>query len=212
MDVQGGFMRKTFVAFGIILLFVGVIVASASTTLLAEEKSHFSTRASVKDSWEVGPAPYKRNERLMVDFLPPNPEYDYLIPTYPLKIVVEITSSHGNKTVFEVIFKEIGGKLAPPEVNVTLSEDGLTVSDYQYEIGGIIRHTGNYTANITSRHLGTWRPKTLALKVEIVEKEYPYFFVLPIGIALIVVGGSLSVWGAKSSTRSRKLSSKVRKR
>lgn len=205
-------MRKSFVAFGIVLLFVGAIVASASTTLLAEEKSHFSTRASVKDSWEVGPALYKRNEKLIVDFLPPNPKYD-IIPDYPVKIIFEITSSHGSKTIFEAKCKEgLEGGLAPPDISVVLSEDGLIVSGYQVEVGGIVSHTGNYTANITSRHMGTWHPKTLALKVEIVEKEYPYFFVLPIGVALIVVGGSLSVWGAISSTRTQKRSSKVRNR
>jgi len=212
MDVQGGFMRKTFVASGIVLLFVGVIVASASTTLLAEEKSQLLTRVSAKDSWEVGPAPYKQNEKLIVDFNPPDPEHD-VIPEYPIKIVFEVTSPQGSKTVFDAKFKEgFGGRLAPPDISVVSSEDGLTVSDYPLDVGGIVSHTGNYTANITTRHLGTWYPKTLALKAEIVEKEYPYFFVLPIGVALIVVGGFLSVWGAKSSTRARKLSSKVRKR
>ena len=203
-------MRKAFLAFGIILVFAGVIVVSASNT--PEEKMpQISTIASAEHRWEVGPGRFKENEKLIVDFTPPNPEYD-LIPDYPVRIVVEVTGPEGGKTVFAVEFKEgFGGKLAPPKYTVVSNNDCLTVSDSLQDVCGIVHYTGDYFANVTTRRLGTWGPpKALFLKLEVVEMEYPFLFVQPIGIALIVVGGFLSVWGAISSKRKLRLGVKKR--
>lgn len=201
-------MRKAFVALGIILVFTGVIVASVST--MPTEKSERSTVATApQNSWEVS-GRVDEGDKLSVEFNPPDLD-ELLFPEPTLKLLVEVTDCHGGKTVFEMEFKRgFGGKTVLYNLTVVSKEDGLTVSDSPIEVGGIVSRTDDYLANITTRRF--WGPPSnLRLVTEVVHKEYPYFFVLlPIGILLLVVGGFLSFWGARSSKR--KLRSRKGKR
>lgn len=212
-------MRKAFVALGIILVFAGVIVTSAST--IATEKSERSTVATApRNSWEVS-GRLNEGDKLSVEFNPPNLD-ELLVPDPTLKLLVEVTDSHGGKTVFEVEFKRgFGGNTLLNNVTVVSKEDGLTVSDPPIqEVGGTVPYTDDYLANITTRKTARyitptegeeyWAPSNLRLVKEVVHKEYPYLFGLPIGILLVVVGGSLSFWGVRSSKR--KLRSRKKKR
>lgn len=197
-------MGKAFVAFGIILVFAGVIVASAST--MPTETSEVSTVATAPDKWEVSGL-FDENEKLLVSFT--KPELDELtIPDPYLKVRVEITGPQGGKTVFELEFRRgFGGETMLYNLTLVSNEDGLTISD-PWEVGGIVPYSGNYLANITTRRL--WGPPTnLWLEAEVFHKEYPYLFVLPIGIPLAVVGGSLSFLSVRSSKR--KPRSKIKK-
>lgn len=190
-------MRKALVALGIVLVFAGVIVASVSVTA-TEKPPYTTTITTAQNQWEVGPGRFKKGEKLLVYFFPPPDLERYPDPS--AKISVEITGPRGGKTVFLVNFSRQFGKSVPPEFYLISNEDGLTVSNPPNELGGFVRYTGDYWANITTRRL--WDvPRTLELSLEIVDKEHPYLFVLPMGIALIVVGGCLSIWGAKSSKR-----------
>lgn len=198
-------MRKAFVALGIILLFAGLIVASVSARV-SENKQSFLVHES-KDSWETS-GHFEKDDKLIFTFSPTPLEGE----SFPdgggnATIYVEIVDPYGNKTVFKVVFSRVGGYPAPPKFSVVSNEGGLIVSEPLGEIGGIVCFKGYYLANITTRN---WeRPRTLQLHAEIVEKEYPYLSILPVGITLIVVGGSLSIWGAKSSKR--RLRSRMKK-
>lgn len=202
-------MNKAFVALGIILLFAGVIAASAST--MATEKSEVSPVDTASKAWEIS-GQYFKGEKLLFSFA--TPELDNPIPEYPLKIRVEVTGPQGSKTVFELEYKptslEDPTRLYLYNITVTLNEDGLTVSDILTEKnGGIVPYDGNYLANITTRRL--WGPpQNLMLEKEVFHNEYPYLFVLPIGVPLAVVGGSLSFLSVRSSKR--KLRSRTKKR
>jgi len=210
-------MRKAFVALGIILLFAGVIVTSASA--IPTEKSERSTVATApRNEWEIS-GRLDEGNKLSVEFNPPNLD-ELLVPEPALKLRVEVTNSHGGKTVFEMEFKRgFGGNTVLNNVTVVSKEDGLAVSNPPTEVGGIVPYTDDYLANITTRKTARyitpreeefWAPSNLRLVKEVVHKEYPYLFVLPIGIMLMVVGGSSSFWGVRSSKR--KLQSRKKKR
>jgi len=210
-------MRKAFVAWGIILLFAGVIVTSASA--VPTEKSERSTVATaLRNEWEIS-GRLNEGDKLSVEFNPPDLD-ELLVPEPTLKLLVEVTDSHEGKTVFEMEFKRgFGGNTILNNITVVSKEDGLTVSNPPTEVGGIVPYTGDYLANITTRKSARysmpreeefWAPSNLRLVKEVVHKEYPYLFVLPIGIMLMVVGGSLSFWGVRSSKR--KLRSRKKER
>ncbi len=178
-------------AIGIILAFVGVIVTSVSVTFAQYSDPVFLTDAPV-GSWEIE-AHYEKNDKILVYFNPPNPDM-YPDPT-PM-IFVEVIDPFGKKAVFNVTFPES----RPPEVSLVSNEGGLIVSDPPQELGGIVVYTGTYTANITTRRF--WTPQ--GLELHRARASYPYRFVWPIGIAVIVAGCSLSVWGSRSVERKLK--------
>jgi len=210
-------MRKAFVALGIILLFAGVIVTSASA--IPTEKSERSTVATApRNEWEIS-GRLNEGNKLSVEFNPPDLD-ELLVPEPTLKLLVEVTDPHGGKTVFEMEFKTgFGGNTVLNNITLVSKEDGLTVSNPPTEVGGIVPCTGDYLANITTRKTARyitpreeefWAPSNLRLVKEVVHKEYPYLFVLPIGVMLMVVGGSLLFWGVRSSKRKLRLRKKKR--
>ena len=195
-------------AFGFILAFAGIITASISVQV-RENKQSFLVQEH-KDSW--GTTGYFEKDDKLIFTFNPTPLEEELNP-FPdgqtATVNVEIVNPYGNKTVFKIVFSRVGENLAPPEFSVVSNEGSLIVSEPLEEVGGFVRYAGDYLANITSRY--NWGPpRTVQLYGEIVEKEYPYLFILPVGITLISVGGSLSVWGAKRSKR--KLLSRIKKR
>jgi len=198
-------MKKALVIFGIILVFAGVIVAS--TSVIHTEESERSTVATAPpNEWEVS-GPFNKGDMLSVEFVPPNLN-ELVIADSNLKLSVEVADSHGGKTVFEMEFSQtgFGGSTILKNLTIVSNEDGLTASNPPTEVGGIVPHTDDYSANITRVRVsyiapgeGFWVPSNLKLVKEVVCKEYPYLFALPIGIILMVVGGCLSFWGATSS-------------
>jgi hypothetical protein len=205
-EICGYFMNRSFVVLGIVLLFTGVIVASAST--MATETPESSIVKTTTNAWEISGL-FGENEKLLVDFTPPNME-QLIIPEPTLKLHVEITGPYESKTVFELEFAQRGfeGATVLWNLTVVLNENGLTVSDSMDEVGGIVPYAGNYSANITTRRW--WGPPaSLTLHAEVVHKEYPYLFGLAIGMPLAVVGGSLSFYSVRNSKR--KLRSRIKR-
>jgi hypothetical protein len=201
-------MRKAFLVLGIILLFSGVIVASAST-MATETQDYPVVATAPSGSWEVSGV-FNKNEKLIVDFTPPDMQ-QLMIPEPSLIVLIEVTGPYGSKTIFQEEFAQgVGMQSGTYIKNLTVitNEDGLIISDPLNEVSGNVPYTGNYSANITTRRL--WGPPTLlTLKKEVIHREYPYLFVLLIGIPLAVVGGSLSFLSARSSRR--KLRPKIKK-
>jgi hypothetical protein len=184
--------------FGIVLLFAGVIIASAST--ITNETSESSTVNTATNAWEISGV-FDKNEKLLVDFTPPDMS-QLMIPEPTLKLRVEITGPYESKTVFEMEFAQRGfeGRTVLWNLTIILNENGLTVGDSVDEVGGIVPYAGNYSANITTRRW--WGPPaSLTLSAEVVHKEHPYLFGLAIGIPLAVVGGSLSFYSVRNPKR-----------
>ena len=190
----GDYMKKLLVIIGIILVFVGIVVTSLSFSTVENSQPVLRYDGPV-ESWEIE-GHYEMDKKLLVYFNPPNLD---LYPDQTANIRVEIINPKGNKTVFEVLFSRMFGNPTPPEFSLVSNEGELIVDNPLGEVGGIVPYTGNYLANITTRRF--WGSPNLKLYGEIVEREYPNQFFLPIGLGLIVVGCTLTIWGAKSSER-----------
>jgi len=203
MEKLGDFVRKELLAFGAILVFVGVLVSSASTSSI--EKLDYPIVAEAEGQWEVS-ADFNESEKLLVDFLPPK-FGEYIFPNGDKAVVdVEIFDPDNNKTEFRITFYP----RRYPDFELLSNDGGLTVNEPIEGVGGVTRLNGLYTARIdefASIYYDGGPPGHLSLHKEVVEREYPYRSVLPIGVALIVAGASLSVW-AKSSKRTQRLRKK----
>ena len=188
-------MRKYFVAFGIILILTGVIVSSACNS--SNERTEQS--AVAQGQWEAS-GYFDKNEKLVVYLSEPTSEF---FPDSIATINVSVVDPAGNKSVLLIEYKKNFGF-----VNVTLDSNssGLIVDENSLDVGGIVNLSGNYTALVAEQAsllYGETGP-TVDLYKEIVERDYPYRDILPVGVAIIVFGASLSILAAKSSEKPRK--------
>ena len=196
-------MRKASLALGIVLVLVGIITCSASNSPM--EKLDYPEVKGAKEGWEVS-GHFNAGEKLLVLF-PPPAWGEYIIPNGDKATVdVEIFDPDNNKTEFRITFYP----RRYPDFELLSNDGGLTVNEPIEGVGGVTRLNGLYTARIdefASIYYDGGPPGHLSLHKEVVEREYPYRSVLPIGVALIVAGASLSVW-AKSSKRTQRLRKK----
>jgi hypothetical protein len=188
-------VRKYLAAFGIILMLAGVIVSSACNS----SKEHTEQSAVAKGQWEAS-GYFDKNEKLIIYLSEPTREF---FPDTIATINVSVVDPAGNKSVFLIEYKKNVGF-----VNVTLDSNssGLIVDENSLETGGITNLSGNYTALVAEQAsllYGETGP-TVDLYKEIVERDYPYRGMLPVGVAIIVFGASLSILSAKSSEEPRK--------
>lgn len=188
-------MRKYLVAFGIILVFAGVIVSSACNSF--KERTEQSEVA--EGLWEAS-GYFDSGEKLVVYLSQPTIEF---FPDHTATINVSVVDPAGNKSVFLIEYDKNYGF-----VNITLdsSSNGLIVDENSVDLGGIVNLSGNYTALVAEQAsflYGEAGP-TVDLYKETVERDYPYRSMLPVGVAIIVFGASLSIWAAKSSKEPRK--------
>ena len=188
-------MRKYVVAFGIILMFAGVIVSSACNSF--EERTEQSDVA--EGLWEAS-GYFDSGEKLVVYLSQPTIEF---FPDHTATINVSVVDPAGNKSVFLIEYDKNYGF-----VNITLDSisNGLIVDEDSVDLGGIANLSGNYAAVVAEQAsflYGETGP-TVDLYKETVERDYPYRSMLPVGVVLIVFGASLSIWAAKSSKEPRK--------
>lgn len=191
-------MKKYFLAFGIILVFVGVIVASASS-LTKEKDPQYEIIAENGGDWEIE-GNFVKDDNLVLSYTHPNLE---LWPDILVKVEIWPAEHYDNRTVFQIGYNKTLG-YDTTTIKVVSKGGGLTVEDVEgivQEIGGTVTYSGYYWANFTTRPTAYWEKASPTLEVKIVEKEYPFLFVLPIGIGLIAVGTSTSIWGMKASKR-----------
>ncbi len=192
-------MGKASLAFGIIILFVGVLICSASNS---SKENPGEIPVGIQNGWETSGYFDERNE-LLVWFTAPKKD---MVPDGWQVVVVDIFDPNGGKTRFVVSFKN--GVF--DHINVSSYDGGLIVSEPPTGVGGLTQCSGNYTACIdpeanplASLYYPQGPPKLELLKL-VVEKEYPYRSFLPVGIVLIVVGISLSIWSRRSLKRKRR--------
>lgn len=184
-------MRKRFLAFGIILLFVGILVFLSCNS--PTERTIVSQVAPPEKQWNVT-AYFNKYEKMIVNLGVP-PEFH---PDGLTNVTVTIVDPSGGKSVFLATYHSSTWGYIKYTLNS--SDNGLDVDDPTTSIGGVCNYSGNYTVQVDEQfsYLYDGAPQ-ISLSKEIVEKEYPYRSILPVGIAIIIVGTSVSIWSAKSS-------------
>jgi hypothetical protein len=195
-------VNRLLVGIGLVLIFFGVIVASASNTS-KDRTPQYVIIAGGNVPWETHGGPYESGVNLLVYFGTP-PE---TLPDLTFDVEIWPDSHYDNKTVFGIQYIPMLGRRI---VNVSLSSNdgGLAVSNQIQEIGGIVNYAGNYWVNITTRWSGWDPPPKPELRLEVVEKEYPYRFILPVGAGLGAVGASSLILGATSVNRKSQIKKK----
>jgi hypothetical protein len=197
-------VRKVLIAVGIVVIFFGVIVASASNTP-RDKPATYPLVAGGVTAWEVHGGPYEDGQKLLVYFgAPPEtlPEIAFCVEIWP-------DGRYENKTVFAVEYPLIVGHHSV-QFNLSSNAGGLAVSSPIQEIGGVVNYPGDYWANITTQWPGWDPPPMPELRLEVIEQEYPYRYILPIGAGLIAIGASSSILGATSVDRKSRLREKDR--
>lgn len=189
-------MRKALLAFGVVLVFAGVLVSLWSNLLV--EKIEASLVSRVEDRWEASGV-FSEGEKLFVDWEPPKWEERIPLPAgdhalYYVTVLAPLQDD--GETNLTVRFYLSG------DVNVTVSSSGGLSNFSSTVIGGVAQCSGTYVVRMdkTARfyYLGS-PPSYIQLWTETVKTDYLYLGALPIGVALIVAGASLSIWAAKSS-------------
>lgn len=192
-------MKRNFLGFGIILLFIGVILFSyfntppvkvERPTLLGEEYSSFDVSAE-----------FNQSQKLLVFFHAPRWD-DYPIPDPDTAIVdVDIYDPYENKTAFRVQFF----KRANPEISLRSNDTGgLEVSLPLEGPVGITKYAGEYRAHIDEKAAMFYNsapPPVLRIFAMSVALEYPYIGYLFLGVGLMASGVVVSVWSARSPPR-----------
>lgn len=192
-------VKRNFLGFGIILLFIGVILFSyfntppvkvERPTLLGEEYSSFDVSAE-----------FNQSQKLLVFFHAPRWD-DYPIPDPDTAVVdVDIYDPYENKTAFRVQFF----KRANPEISLRSNDTGgLEVSLPLEGPVGITKYAGEYRAHIDEKAAMFYNsapPPVLRIFAMSVALEYPYIGYLFLGVGLMASGVVVSVWSARSPPR-----------
>jgi len=133
---------------------------------------------------------------------------------------VNVTDRYGGVTGFCILYFVVETSqpflsLDPFAVAVSYNHGGLDFPDdlvmfkennYLYlkgkEITGITAYRGEYKVNIwKDPELKAYGdPVKLELKSELVVKEHPYYFLVPLGGITIGIGTTTSIWGTKKGT------------
>lgn len=199
-------MRKWWMAFGVMLVLVGILVSSWSNSF--KELTEIELVNEAEDGFEVS-GNFTAGEKLYVKWEEPDWEIlrngEYVV--YYLTVIGP--QPEDGETNFTV-------KLySPPKkgANVTVSSRGGGLNSCftgQTFPGGIVQYSGEYVARLDEIARWYYRgsspgrgspPGYISLYTEVVRREYPHRSVLPVGIVLMVVGVPLAVWAAKSSQK-----------
>jgi hypothetical protein len=211
-------MRKNILALGIILLFIGIITFSISFSAEKTEKNQLIKRKEDLPigKWEIS-AQFNKGEKLLVFFS--RVQEKNLIVDGTAIIDINITCPKGGNTTFRVMFTDT----YHPYANITLkskdNDNGLIVNYPLEGIGGIAEYDGLYKVYVYSYsylEFNYFPPNGtlpwLELYKVIEEKNYPYLILLPVAIALIIAGVSLSIWAAKTPKRPSRIKKKLKQR
>lgn len=155
---------------------------------------------------------YNVGERLSLRFTP-GAEY-HVLPT-ELPVNFTVIAPGGNETVFVYWLNstttDTGAiTLAKGELEILKVEKLILDNSSELDFVGEVTENGNYTLVFTSPYTEVSTPlHYLALLNTIVKREYPYSFLMPLGIGFIIVGTALALW--VRGPRKRSLRHRVKK-
>lgn len=182
-------IRKTELALGIVLMFVGVILFSSSNLSLAK----VSSRDEVVlprgvNQWNLT-CSFNEGEKIRLE-VPTPPEGPMLLGGFNVSIV----NPRGNETIF---YYEILSDFFY-NVSVLKNEGGLEVEEGSTILGGTTNYAGNYTAYVNEVAMLWYKgpPSVLTFYKTVEDKqvEFPYQNLLPLGLALFFIGLGLLLW------------------
>ena len=152
---------------------------------------------------------YKLGENLSVDFASTAPGA-HAIPDTGLPLNLTIISPDRGETIITywlqpISFKPSGAELTVWDVNVPKIEGLKQDTSYKLKFVGETTEEGNYTLIYTnsSKTIIPISLHYLALTKIILEREYPYHYMLSLGAASIIVGVGLNLWVFKNTRRQR---------
>lgn len=206
-------MRKELLVLGIALLFVGVVATSVAANIQEEKVVSIDWEKKPIRVWSVS-GNFSKGRKLRV-YIAPGKDWRGE-PQGGMDIVnfsVTICDPQGGKTELRAIFSSdpfaSEPKLQPHAVQLVSNDGGLifqkaneleTIGETVYygEISGIVNYDGPYNVTVY-RTFGIFGPpEVLGLESLWVEKEYPYWFVIVMGVGFMVAGVFLFMWAWKS--------------
>jgi len=223
-------MNKWILSIGTIILLAGLILVSCSN--MQEQVINQQLEANVEKRWNISGV-FQQGENLTLDFrvhsdwsLPiydQDPEYSMSVKYFFVNITNTVAS---NYTLIQITLvppvvpqPPYSFLLSPVEIRV-IHHGGITIEDFptSLPVSGIAKDDGLYLLNCslfppivqdTDLSGNPWThdaspPPSLYLYKETQEIEYPYSFLLPLGIPISICGVGTSIWGARPQSKKRK--------
>lgn len=187
-------MRRDLLALGIFLLFLGLVFISGSRVVVKPEP--FEKWVAVEDTTVEEPASilfvqgsltHGDKYRVYFELAPPPP------------------GPFSADTIAQVNLTDPNGYMESYLIPIERDEMGLLRVTESFP-GGVANYNGTYKVSAEVPKIFGVTFKSLSIqKIELVEKEpqYPYGFLLPVGIAILLGGVAISLLGAKISRRKR---------
>ena len=221
-------MNKWIVSIGIIILLAGLILVSCSN--MQEQVINQHLEANAERKWNISGV-FQQGENLTLDFrvhsdwsLPfyeLDPEYATSVKYFSVNITNTVAN---NYTLIQITL--VPPVVPEPPYNFLLSPSGeirvthhggITVEDFpkSLPISGIAKDDGLYLLTcslfpplVQDRDLSfnPWThdaspPPALYLYKKTRETEYPYSFLLPLGISISICGIGTSMWGTRPQSK-----------
>jgi hypothetical protein len=183
-------VRKTELAIGILLMLVGVIVSSWSNlSSVTVSSGNQIVLPRGLNQWSLT-CSFNKGEKIFFEFPEPT-EGPMLLGGFNVSIVAD---SVGNETVF---YYDVLGS-GEYNVSVIKNDGALEVDEGSTILGGVTNYAGNYTAYI-SQIATLWYkgPPSILTFYRVIEEEqveFPHRNILPLGLAVFLIGLGLSVW------------------
>lgn len=216
-------MKKVLVGLGLICLLVGFLIILWAASYETKVNSSTFLVGETRLSWEVSSllSNFTAGNRLIFQITParewgfmldPWQGTDFPIQKDHLSIDISIIDPNGGKTNMTVYFVEAGpaeiyvpiqffaatvisndGGLSMEKEYIIAEKNGTAYYNYNNAVSGIVNYDGPYKVVIINDYaLGT-KPLHLELYKQYVEREKPYFFLVPIGGIIIGIGFVLIV-------------------
>lgn len=220
MKIMEKSLKNWLLAFGLILICIGLILMSTSN--FTQEKTTLESGASTNDAWNISDT-FKRNDRMVVIFREANDWYEGFFETEEgiavLYVYIHIFDPQNNETRFRVTLTPSqpgypGLLILDISVTITAGLDTSSVKNAKtgliMGIGGIVQYNGIYRVQVDVYPPRQNPPYKLELYKEKIETQYPYALLLPGGATIGVVGATISLFGLKSkkhgvSSKSKKI-------
>lgn len=212
-------MKKWFFAVGVIIIVVGVIVASAYSA--PKEVKDYPSVNSVRQAWSVN-ANLIKGDTVWVEI---RQGFDWPVGRFELDEIewpgfgilyvgVDIIEPRGNLTIFLIRFGRLATEssdvvrpLTVLDINLTINGGGLDstlfYNNNKYsDVGGIAQFSGTYTFTV-SRMMPSREdpPSVIDIRKRLVTIQQPYTYLLPVGITVTAAGSVLMGFSFKEKPK-----------
>jgi hypothetical protein len=221
-------VNKVFAGLGFILILAGLLVSTIGSINYDTWKSPPELVQGVQYSWTVE-GNFSSGELLMVNIVI-NPKWETGMfeiadpgeeTPYPygwIEVYFDVIDPYGNKTQFTYIWMRYpskSGEYTLVRGNLTVNQNGSLLNPGIVEVGaqnpgGMVRYSGLYIANITGILAGgeVYYPDTPPSVIQLTRsfkvRVKPYSSALPFGVASLIGGAGVSIYGIKFKEKKSK--------